>query len=189
MFTYRRAYHICYGIQPRDPLYLVVRNTGSPEDCWSENCHTSNTDPFLHNLKPDNKLYAPSSVELARADAEEHRDVRLGFCRLAFELCNVADILEFRFGLANILAGLTTKATKDITSLIFAPNLNEPTWGLREHPADRKEKEQRSNLEGNREPPSEFTSPPLVEIAATARRISTNAASKMDLVDAHYSIQ
>lgn len=189
MFTYRRAYHIGYGVQARDPLHLVVRNTSSTEDCWSENGHTSNTNPFLHNLKPDNKLYTPSSVELARADTEEHGDVRLRFCRLAFELCDVADILEFRFGLAHILASLTTKATKDITSLIFTPNLNEPTWGLGEHPTDRKEKEQRSNLEGNGESPSKFTSSPFVKVAATVGMISTNAASRVDLAHAHYSIQ
>ena len=184
-----RDYHICYGVQPRDPLYLAIRNTGSSEDCWSKNGHTSNTNPFLHDLKPDNELYAPSSVELARADTEEHVDVGLSFCRLAFELCDVTDILEFRFGLAHILAGLTTKATKDITSLIFTTNLNKPTWRLREHPTDREEKEQRSNLEGNREPPSELTIPPLVESTATARIISMNAASIVDLAHAHYSIQ
>ncbi len=189
MFADRRAYHICYGVQPRDPLYLVVRDTGSTEDCWSKNGHTSNTNPFLHDLKPDDKLYAPSSVELARADTEEHGDVGLRFCCLAFEFCDVADILEFRFGLAHILAGLTTKATKDITSLILTPNLDEPTWGLGEHPTDCKEKEQRSNLEGNREPPSEFTSSTLIEIAATARMISTNAASRVGPAHAHYSIQ
>ena len=189
MFTDRRAYHICYGVQPRDPLYLVIRDTGSTEDCWSKNGHTSNTNPFLHDLKPDNKLYAPSSVELARADTEEHGDVRLRFCRLAFELCDVADILEFCFGLAHILAGLTTKATKDITSLIFTTNLDEPTWGLGEHPTDRKEKEQRSNLEGNRKSPGEFTSSALVEVAATARMISTNPGPRVDLAHAHYSIQ
>ena len=180
MSTYRRTYHIGYGVQAGDPLHLIVRNTRSTEDCWSKNSHTSNTDPFLHDLKPDNKLYAPPSVELARADTKEHGDVRLRFCRLAFELCDVANILEFCFGLAHILAGLTTKATKDITSLIFTPNLNEPTWGLGEHPTDRKEKEQRSNLEGNWEPPGKFTSSPLIEIAATARMISTKCGLKRE---------
>ncbi len=170
-------------------MHLVVRDTGSTEDCWGKNGHTSNTNPFLHDLEPDNKLYTPSSMELARADTEEHRDVRLRFCRLAFELCDVADILKFRLGLAHILAGLTTEATKDIPSLIFTTNLNQPTWGLGEHPTDCEEKEQRSNLEGNREPPGEFTSPPLVKIAATTRMISTNAASRVDLAHAHYSIQ
>ena len=128
-------------------------------------------------------------MEFARTDTEKHGNVRLRFGRLAFELCDVADVLKLRFGLAHILAGLTTKATKDVTSLILATNLNEPTWGFGEHPTDCKENEQREDLEGNREPPGEFSSSTLVEIAATARMISTNAASPVNLAHAHYSIQ
>ena len=166
MNRHQWAHHVSDGIQSRNPLHLAVGNTSGTEDGRSEDGHTSDANPLLHNLKPDNELYTTSSVELARANTEEHSEIRLGFGSLAFELCNVADVLEFRLGSANIFTSLASKAAQNIASLVFAANLNEPTWGLGKEPTDCKEDQQWENLECNGKPPGELTSSSLVEVAA-----------------------
>lgn len=108
-------------------MNVRVGNTGGTEDGRSEDSDTSNTDPFLHNLEPDDKLYTATSVKLARADAEEHGEVRLSSCGLAFELSDVANVLEFGLGFTRVFAGLTSKTAEDVTSFFLAAGLDEPT--------------------------------------------------------------
>ena len=69
------AYHVSNGVQSRNPLHLCVGNTGSAENGGSENGHTSNTDPLLHDLKPDDQLNTTPSVKLSRTDTEKHGNV------------------------------------------------------------------------------------------------------------------
>lgn len=108
-------------------MHLRVGDTSCPEDSWGENSHTSDTNPLLHDLKPDDKLYTAASVELARADAEEHGKVGLGFGSLAFELGNVTDILELGLGFAQVLSGLTSKSSENVASFLLTAHLDEPT--------------------------------------------------------------
>lgn len=123
----RGTHHVCDGVQSRNPLHLRIGNTSSTENGGSENSHTGDTDPLLHDLKPDNQLNTAASVKLTGANTEKHRDVRLGLSGLSFELSNVADILEFRLGLAHIFTGLATESSKDVTGLFLSTNLDEPT--------------------------------------------------------------
>ena len=153
-------------------MHLGIRDTGSSEDSWSKDGHTSDTNPLLHDLKPDDELNTATSVELARANAEEHSDIRLAFCGLALKLGNVADILEFGLGLANILASLTTKAAKDITSLILTADLDKPSWRLGEEPTDGEKEQQWGDLECDGESPGELALTFLIEIAAAGRHVS-----------------
>lgn len=94
-------------------------------------------------------------MELARAETEKHSNVGLARGSLAFELADVADILEFSFGLAKILTGFTTKTTKDVTSFLLTADLCEPTWGFGEDPYNGEEEEKREDLESNGEAPDE----------------------------------
>ena len=71
----RGIYHICDGIQSGNPRRLSIGNTSGTENGGSENGDTSNTDPLLHDLKPNDQLNTTASVELTRADTEEHRNV------------------------------------------------------------------------------------------------------------------
>ena len=187
---HKGTYHVGNGVQPRDPLHLVVRDTSGTEDGRSEDSHTGDTDPLLHDLKPDNELYTAASVEFARADTEKHSNVRLAFGGLAFELCDVANILEFGLSFANIFTGLASKTAKNIASLVFAANLDEPTGGLGEEPADCKEEQQRGNLECNRESPGELACSSLIKVAATGRIVS-DRYKHLDRLQwsADYSIQ
>ena len=59
---HKATYHVGNGVQPRDPLHLAVRDTSGTEDGRSEDSHTGDTDPLLHDLKPDNELYTAASV-------------------------------------------------------------------------------------------------------------------------------
>lgn len=108
-------------------MHLCIGNTSGTENGGSEDSHTGDTDPLLHNLEPDDQLNTAAGVKLAGADTEEHRNVRLGLGGLAFELSNVADILEFGLGLADIFTRLTTESSKDVAGLFLSTNLNEPT--------------------------------------------------------------
>ena len=134
-----RTYHVCNSIQSRDPLHLIIGNTCSAEDGGSENGYTSNTDPLLHDLKPDDELDTTTSVKFTGADTEKHRDVRLALGGFALKFSNIANILELGFGLSNIFTSLTTKTSEDIASLFFAANFDEPTGRFGEKPADSKE--------------------------------------------------
>lgn len=137
------------------------------ENCWSENGDTSDANPLLHDLKPDDELYTASSVKFAAADAEEHGDVALALSSLALKLGDVADVLEFCFGLAVIFAIFTTKAAKDVTGLLLTADLNKPSGRLGEKPDDCQQNEQQENLEGNRKSPGERSASAFVEVAAT----------------------
>ena len=66
-------------------------------------------------------------MKLARADTEEHGHVRLAFSGFAFELSDVANVLEFSLGLADIFTSLTTKPSENVAGLFFATNFDEPT--------------------------------------------------------------
>lgn len=121
------AYHVCDGVQSRNPLHLCIGNTSGTENGGSENSHTGNTDPLLHDLEPDDQLNTATSMKLAGADTEKHGKVGLGLGGLAFELGNVADILEFGLCLARIFTGLTTESSENITGLFLSTDLDEPT--------------------------------------------------------------
>lgn len=88
-----------------------MRDTCDAEDSRSVDGHTRNTDPFLHDLEPDDQLHSAAGVQLASADAEEHMNVRVPMSTLAFELDGVADILIFGLGFAHVISGFTSKTT------------------------------------------------------------------------------
>ena len=123
----RGTYHVCDGVQPRNPLHLRIGNTSGTENGGSEDSHTGNTDPLLHDLKPDDQLDTTASVKLARADAEKHGNVRLGLGCLAFELSDVADILELGLSFAHIRTSLATESAENVTGFFLSTNLDEPT--------------------------------------------------------------
>lgn len=147
------GHHVGDGVETGDPLDLTVADTGCAEDGGSVDGDTGDTDPFLHDLEPNDELNTATGVEFAGADAKEHGEVGLCAGGLAFELGDVADILEFGFGLAHILAGFATEATEDVACLFLATNLGEPTGRLGEEPHNGEQEEKGNNLESNRESP------------------------------------
>ena len=60
-----KAYHVGDSVQSRDPLDLGIGDTSSTEDSWSEDGHTGDTNPLLHDLKPDDELNTTTGVKLA----------------------------------------------------------------------------------------------------------------------------
>ena len=147
--------HVGDGIETGDPLDLRVADTSGTEDGGSVDGYTSNTNPFLHDLEPNDKLNATTRVKFAGADTKEHSKVGLSLRRLAFELGNVADVLELGFGLAQIVSSLTAKATEDVAGLFLTTDFSEPTWRLGEKPDDSEEEQEWDNLESNGESPDE----------------------------------
>lgn len=130
----RLTRHVEDIIQTRDPLDFAVAHTCDTENCRGINGNTSDTNPLLHDLEPDDKLDTTPSVEFTGADTEEHSEIGLGLGGFAFKLGNVADILEFGLSSAQIRTSLTTETAEDVPSFFFATNLGEPTWGLGEEP-------------------------------------------------------
>lgn len=94
-------------------------------------------------------------MKLARAETEKHSDVGLTVGGLALKFGDVADILEFGFGLAHILSGFTTKTTKNVAGFLLTADFDEPTWRFGEDPNDTEEEDKRCNLECNWESPYE----------------------------------
>ena len=149
-----------------------MADTSSGEDRWSEDGDTSNTNPFLHDLEPDDKLDTASSVEFPSANAKEHSEVGVAVGSLALEFCNVADVLEFSFGLALVLAILTTETTEDVASFTLTSNLDQPARRFREVPADSEKQQKWSDLEADGESPGESCLSAFVEVAAVFDPVS-----------------
>ena len=158
--------HISDGVKTRDPLDRGVGDTSSAEDGGSEDGDTSNSNPLLHDLQPDDELDTTASVELARSDTEEHVEIRLGSSRLALKLSNISDILKLCLSLAEVLAALATKTAENVAGFLLTTDLDQPTGGLGEEPDDCKEDEQEENLEGDWEPPGEGCGSSFVKVAA-----------------------
>ena len=150
-----RTYHVSDGVQTADPLDISLANTSGPKNGGRVNCHSSDTDPFLHNLEPDDKLDAATSVELAGTSAGKHGPVRGAGCSLSLEFGNVADILEFRLGLAHIFTSLASQTAKDIATFLLTANFDQPTRRFREEPNDCEKEEKWNDLESDREAPNE----------------------------------
>lgn len=109
--------------------------------------HPSNADPFLENLKPYDKLYTTTDMKLAgrasshgfRHDIPEHMKIAVDFARLLLEFCDVADILELRFGEPVLV--LTAESTKNVTGLGLSADFDKPARGLGEEPDDGEEEQ------------------------------------------------
>ena len=166
----KETYHVENIVETGNPLRVLCGDTSDFKDGRSINGHTGDTNPFLHNLQPNNELDTTSGVKFARADTEQHGEVRLSLGSLALKLGNVADILELGFGFALVCTSLTTKASEDVAGFFLSADLCEPSRGLWEEPDDGKKEEKRENLEGNRESPNEFSIPISVERTSTKRR-------------------
>ena len=151
-----------------------MADTSGTEDGRRKDGDTSNTNPFLHDLQPDDKLNAAAGVELARAPAEEHSDIRLTVSRLAFKLGDVADVLEFCLCFAEILTTFATQASEDVASLTFTSHLDEPTGGLGEEPDESEKGHKGSDLEANGESPREAGGTAFVEAAAVLDPVGDN---------------
>ena len=144
---------------------LCVGNTSGTENCGGENSHTSNPDPLLHDLKPDDQLDAAASVQFARADTEKHGNVRLGLSSLSFEFCDIANILELGLGLSDVFTSLATESPEYVTGLFLSPDLDEPTRRFGEEPTNGEEHKQWGDLERDRESPGEFSGTTFIEVA------------------------
>lgn len=108
-------------------MNIRLHDTRGTKDGWSENGDTSNTNPLLHNLQPDDKLYTTASVEFTRADTEEHGEVRSSSGGFAFELSDVPYILKFGLSFAGICTSFTSKTAKDVTGFFLTTDFDEPT--------------------------------------------------------------
>lgn len=106
---------------------VTVADTGGTEDSGCIDGHASNTNPFLHDLKPDDELNTTASMELARADASEHGPVGRAGCSFTLEFGDVANVLELSLGLAHIITRLATETTEDVATFFLPPDLDQPT--------------------------------------------------------------
>lgn len=164
--------HIGDSIQTRDPLDILVADTGGTEDGWSIDGYTSDTNPLLHDLEPDDKLDTTTNVEFAGTSTGEHRPVGCAAGSLALEFGDVADVLELSFGLAQIFTRLATKTTEDVATFFLTTDFDQPTWGLGKDPDDGEEEEKWDNLESNREPPDEGAVTAFVEATGILKPVS-----------------
>lgn len=162
------TYHVGDVIQTGNPLHIFIGDTGRAKDGRRVDGDSRYPDPFLHDLQPNDELDTTTSVEFARADTEQHGKVRLGLRHFPLQFGDVPDVLEFGFGLANVLARFSTKAAQNVPRFILAAHLHEPTGGLGEDPNDCQEEDEWENLECNWEAPDEGTVTTCVVLASTS---------------------
>jgi len=155
-------------------LTLGGRETGDGVNLWLVDCDAGDSNPLLHDLKPDHQLHATSGVELAGTDTEKHVEIRVVLGSLPLELGDVADVLKLSLGLTHVCTSLTTKSTQDIARFFLTPDLGKPTWRFREEPDDAEEEEKRYDLECDGEPPNKAGCSVPVEGAAAVDRSALN---------------
>lgn len=108
---------------------MVTSGRGKPQ---LTNSDTSDTNPLLQNLKPDDKLHASTDMQFTRApspnlfghDIPEHVEVAVDLPGLLLELGHVSDVLEFRLGQTVFI--FTPKSSEDVTRLFVTTNLDQP---------------------------------------------------------------
>lgn len=144
--------HVCDVIETRYPETVSRRNTGDGEDGGAVDGDTSDADPLLENLEPDDELDAAPGVQLAGLPAQEHGQVAVLARSLALELDDVADILELGFGGS---VPFTAETAEDEPSFFLAPDFDEPARGFRHRPYDDEEEDEGHDLESNGEAPDE----------------------------------
>lgn len=142
-----KAYHIRNIIQTRDPQLILRPNTRDPKDNGLINSDSRNSNPFLQDLESCHQLYATGGIQFPGADTEEHGEVAVFLARLALELANIDNILEFGFCQAIILAGLASEAAKDIARFVLTADFHELTGRLRLEVNNAEKKYKRGNLE------------------------------------------
>lgn len=102
-------------------------------------------------------------MELARSNTEKHSEVAVGLGSLLLKFNDSLDVLELGLGPALVLTSLTTEAAKDVSRFLVATDLAQPTRRLGEEPDNAQKDEERNDLEGNRESPSESGSATIDE--------------------------
>lgn len=122
-------------------MTLGDRETGNGVNLWLIDGDTGNSNPFLHDLKPDHQLHATSGVQLAGTDAKEHMEIRVVLGSLPLQLGDVANILKLSLGIARVCTRLTAESPKDVARFFLTPNFGQPTWRFRKEPNDAEEEE------------------------------------------------
>ena len=120
------------------------------------NSHTCNPNPFLHDLQPDDELYAAAGVQLSTSDSEKHREIGVRACRLTLVNYNVLDVLELCFGPDSIISFATSQAAEDVSGFLVSSSFCQPTRTLWEEPADTEQHQKWYDLEGDWESPTDF---------------------------------
>jgi len=116
-----------------DPQYVLE----SKRSCVTYvDSHACNANPFLHDLQPNDQLYATASVQFPTTDAEQHRVVSVRARRLTLVDDTVLDILELCFGSDSIVSLVATQALEDVSRLFISSDFCQPARALREEPAD-----------------------------------------------------
>jgi hypothetical protein len=108
---------------------------------------------YLDDLQPNHELYTPAGVQLTRANAKEHVEVRVVGRFLRFQSNNVANILVFGNGLRFSRSISTAKTTQDEPSFFVAANFGEPSRRLWEEPDYAEKDEQWDDLKRNGKAP------------------------------------
>ena len=81
-------------------------------------------------------------------------EVTIQLSALLLQFRHIANVLKLRFSQV-VVPGFTTESSKDIASFVIAADFDEPAWRFGEKPDNDEEKEERDDLEGNREAPDE----------------------------------
>lgn len=100
------SYHVRDDVDTGNPSGLERRETNRLEDGVGINGDTSDTNPLLQNLKPDDKLDTTADVQMASRlashefgeDVPEHVEVAVDLSGLFLHVSNVSDVLVFNFG-------------------------------------------------------------------------------------------
>lgn len=118
------------------------------------NSHACNANPLLHDLQPDDKLYAAACVQFAATDTKQHREVGVRACRLTLMDHDILDVLELCFGPNSIISFATSQAAEDVSGFLVSSSFCQPARTFWEEPADTEQHQEWYDLEGDRESPT-----------------------------------
>lgn len=86
------------------------------------NSYACNANPFLHDLQPNDELYATASVQFAAADTKQHGKIGVRARRLALMDDAALDVLELCFGPDGIVSFATAQTAEDVSRFFVSSN-------------------------------------------------------------------
>jgi hypothetical protein len=76
----------------------------------------------LHDLQPNDELYATASVQFAAADTKQHGEIGVRARRLALMDDAALDVLELCFGPDGIVSFATAQTAEDVSRFFVSSN-------------------------------------------------------------------
>ncbi len=116
--------HVEDIVEATDPLALNSVEAGDAEDGGRVDGDTGDADPLLQDLQPNDELHTSACMQVSRADAEQHVNIRVLLRLLGLEFYDLADVLVLSFSTRAVSSHGPPQPPQDVPGLLVTPLLD-----------------------------------------------------------------